>query len=112
MAWVPRFAILPRFRALNMLNLLLLQAEISRKEKMLREWVLMDERPGDTCRADLSLDIEGLLALDDDDPRLKLTQDVRRLLAEYSMSFIIPQTLNIGINAVFRYSSMSTNSDL
>jgi hypothetical protein len=84
MAWQPRFAIFPRFKALNMLNLLLLQAQISRKESELRIEVSLDEAPGDDSRLELSQDIDALLGLDQDDRRLTLVRDLRKLLAEYS----------------------------
>ena len=81
MSWAPNLAVLPRFRSMNMLNLLLLQAEISELEDDLTEWVNLDERSGESERVRLSCNLSTLRKCRE---RWKAYQLLRSKLEEYS----------------------------
>ena len=84
MTWIPRFAIMPRFRSMNVLRLLLLQGEITKHEEIVKSWTVSDAASGDSQRLSYSLDAEVLQNLDDDDPRSESLQELRKKLKEYS----------------------------
>jgi len=84
MSWAPNAAIFPRFRSSNLLNLLLLQAEICQLEDDLGYFVDIDQKSGQARRVNASLDWEALSDLDEDHPTKKTLRDLRKTLTLYS----------------------------
>ena len=84
MSWSSNTAIFPRFKSSNLLNLLLLQAEISKLEEDLRDFVDLDQKSGQASRVNASLDWEALWDLDEDHPTRKTLGELRERLSVYS----------------------------
>ena len=84
MSWAPNAAIFPRFRSSNLLNLLLLQAEVCQLEDDLGYLVDIDQRSGQTRRVNTALDWTALNDLDEDHPTKKALRELRETLATYS----------------------------
>ena len=84
MSWAPNTAIFPRFKSSNLLNLLLLQAEISELEEDLRFFVEIDQKAGQAHRVNALLDWEALRDLDEDHPTKKILGELREKLTVYS----------------------------
>lgn len=84
MSWASDTAIFPRFKSSNVLNLLLLQAEISKLEEDLRDFVDLDQKSGQASRVNATLDWEALCDLDEDHPTKRTLEELREKLGVYS----------------------------
>lgn len=85
MAWYPRLTIFRRFHSLNLLNLMMLQAELSLLEESIKADFTEDNTSGEAERVEASIDFEKLKALGDNDLRVKTMRELTCKLAEYSM---------------------------
>jgi hypothetical protein len=84
MAWNPAMAILPRFRAANMLTLLCLQAEISEVEQRLSDFTDLDDSSEDPVKVRFSRNWQLLKQAGQESEQWKLVLQLRAKLAEYS----------------------------
>lgn len=83
----PELAIFRRFGALNLRNIMFMQAEIADLEKKYETVVAEDDRAGDPERAALARgwrDVARTGAMDDASPRYRIVRPLRELLRDYS----------------------------
>jgi len=84
MAWNPAMAILPRFRAANMLSLLCLQAEVTELEQRLSDFTDLDDMSENPVKVKFSSNWQILKQAGQDSEQWKLVLQLRAKLAEYS----------------------------
>jgi hypothetical protein len=88
MSWAPNTAIFPRFKSANLLNLLLLQAEISKLEEDFGTFVEVgqeiDQASGHAPRVNSLLNWEALRDLDEDHPTKRTLGKLQEKLTVYS----------------------------
>lgn len=86
MSWEPRFAIFRRFRCVNLLNLLYLQADLCALEDEIFDYIEFDESLNPVDGLNRSFDLKALKALPKDHPRAKSLRKLSNKLAQYSQS--------------------------
>ena len=84
MQWAPSMAIFARFRGLNMLHLLLLQAELTELEEDLQAFVGLELKSLEPDRMAALYDWTSLRKLDDDNPTKRTLEIIRGKLDAYS----------------------------